>query len=299
MQSYLRSNSSGNTGNDHENVSLASSADDTGDETSTSMAMMTAPNGQHRSEQELTAEARKLRREQRKKERQLTVAAGTKATKQLAKSTIWIILVIGLVFCFCDVIYIMNRLERADTSPESKSSSRRTFSSSTLQIRHQPGMIPAGDEVKKMKQKKQENLPWIKPNHKPELHKSGAAATLTPSQTKAMVEAKSEVIRLIEAAGIAFDPYSDQDDAELLIELPYWENITTMYGDKPIIYGLDQGYCQQFQSQTDPSDHLIGVAGTFNSGTNLLGECRGTMRFFGSSGRIICHILSTFMCDVC
>ena len=45
---------------------------------------------------------------------------------------------------------------------------------------------------------------------------------------------------------------------------------SSLYGPEPVVYGLDT--CASFRDSSDPADHFIGVAGTFNSGTNLLSE---------------------------
>ena len=45
---------------------------------------------------------------------------------------------------------------------------------------------------------------------------------------------------------------------------------SSVYGKEPIIYGLDT--CELFRESSDPADHFLAVAGTFNSGTNLLSE---------------------------
>mmetsp|Transcript_1080 Transcript_1080/g.2376 ORF Transcript_1080/g.2376 Transcript_1080/m.2376 type:complete len:558 (-) Transcript_1080:1308-2981(-) len=314
----IRSNST--TNDDDNDVSMVSSSEDDGgstkgDETSSKNAMMMNSH----SKQELTAEVRKLRRELRKKERlagnKATIAttAGTRQTKQLTNSTVWVILVIGLTFCLCDVLYIIHRLDSKEQSSRAAAaeegvvtkSSLRISSSSTTDNNNNvavsiPGKKQTKNIINKNKNKKNdphsaEYQPWIQSNHKPKLTKQddggggdvgggggedGGAENnvihqhqqLTPTQTEEMMDAKSEVVRLINAAGIPFDPFNDLDDLDLLVELPYWSNITSMYGPEPTIYGLDEGYCQQFQTQSDPGDHLIGVAGTFNSGTNLLAE---------------------------
>ena len=292
----IRTNST--TNDDCDNISVVSSSGDDGStadghyDAPSSTAMMNSQS----SKQELTAEVRKLRRELRKKERRLagkagamTTTAGTRQTKQLANSTVWVILVIGLVFCLCDVVYIIHRLDEKTESYRIRSGagvvtkSSLTISTTTGNTAHTLGKKHLKNKIGSFKNdpKSAEYQPWIQSNHKPKLTKgdggvgedgSGVAhQQLTPSQTKEMLDAKSEVVRLINAAGIPFDPFNDKDDLDLLVELPYWSNITSMYGSKPIIYGLDEGYCQQFQAQSDPGDHLIGVAGTFNSGTNLLG----------------------------
>jgi hypothetical protein len=45
---------------------------------------------------------------------------------------------------------------------------------------------------------------------------------------------------------------------------------SSLYGPEPVIHGLNT--CASFRDSSDPADHFLGVAGTFNSGTNLLSE---------------------------
>ena len=52
--------------------------------------------------------------------------------------------------------------------------------------------------------------------------------------------------------------------------LPTWSLVTSLYGDRPQIIGKEQ--CQIFQSQGDLADKFLGVAGPFNTGTNLLAD---------------------------
>jgi hypothetical protein len=48
---------------------------------------------------------------------------------------------------------------------------------------------------------------------------------------------------------------------------PNWSEIEALYGSTPIIYGLET--CEAFRKRPKRS---LGVAGTFNSGTNLLAQ---------------------------
>jgi hypothetical protein len=50
--------------------------------------------------------------------------------------------------------------------------------------------------------------------------------------------------------------------------LPTWSTVQRLYGDAPKIYGLDT--CEKFRNTTEPSLTFLAMAGTFNSGTNLL-----------------------------
>eukprot|EP00984_Skeletonema_dohrnii_P018858 scaffold8920_cov84-Skeletonema_dohrnii-CCMP3373.AAC.4 len=51
-------------------------------------------------------------------------------------------------------------------------------------------------------------------------------------------------------------------------QLPTWKDITSMYGDKPVIHGLET--CEQYRKMVKPEDRTIGPAGLFNTGTNLI-----------------------------
>jgi len=74
---------------------------------------------------------------------------------------------------------------------------------------------------------------------------------------------QKEILRVLEQAGVTVD------DATLAT-LPKWSAITSMYGPKPIIYGLDT--CERFRSSFNLEERFIGPAGIFNTGTNLLAE---------------------------
>lgn len=54
-----------------------------------------------------------------------------------------------------------------------------------------------------------------------------------------------------------------------VMTLPKWSQVIKLYGDKPVILGLET--CQEFQSKVPLSKRHIGVAGTFNSGTTAFG----------------------------
>jgi len=77
--------------------------------------------------------------------------------------------------------------------------------------------------------------------------------------------AKAPILKLLREAGVR------DIDAEMMERLPTWKQVTDLYGTEPVLYGLDT--CQAFrESGEDPGEHLLGVAGTFNTGTNLLAE---------------------------
>ena len=78
---------------------------------------------------------------------------------------------------------------------------------------------------------------------------------------------KEHIFEILKQAGI--DVLKDLDQ-ETMDALPSWSQVQRLFGDKPRIYGLDR--CQEFRDSTDPTIRFFGIAGTFNTGTNLLSE---------------------------
>lgn len=76
---------------------------------------------------------------------------------------------------------------------------------------------------------------------------------------------KERILQILAEAG-----FNDHVDEKTLRELPTWSEVTSLYGEHPLIYGMDQ--CEVFQKRFDQAEHYLGAAGTFNSGTNLLSE---------------------------
>ena len=71
------------------------------------------------------------------------------------------------------------------------------------------------------------------------------------------------IVKILTAANVEIDE-------ELAEQLPTWDDIVSMYGDKPIIHGLET--CQTYRDTVKPEDRMLGPAGMFNTGTNLLFE---------------------------
>ena len=62
----------------------------------------------------------------------------------------------------------------------------------------------------------------------------------------------------------------DHVDPQTLDKLPTWTEVTTLYGSEPVYIGLET--CQDFQDLPDVAEHFVSTAGTFNTGTNLMAE---------------------------
>lgn len=73
---------------------------------------------------------------------------------------------------------------------------------------------------------------------------------------------REELVAILNDAGVT------EIDVETLSLLPKWETVVKLYGDKPVIYGLDT--CEDFRQRIPRNDASLAVAGIFNTGTNLL-----------------------------
>ena len=72
---------------------------------------------------------------------------------------------------------------------------------------------------------------------------------------------KSQLLELLSKAGVEPTP-------DLLQQLPPYDEIVKLYGNQPLIHGLDT--CETYRRIIPPQNRSIGPAGMFNTGTNLL-----------------------------
>jgi hypothetical protein len=166
-------------------------------------------------------------------------------TRSSGGSVVWKILMIGLIVSLVDVVYIMGFVERQnlrqDTHPAT--SSRHSFQDPP---------------------KTRETPPKLE--DRPFSENSGVIRE-SRNHTAGSLADKKQILDLLSRAGINVDPEEDRD---LLQELPTWSEVVDLYGPKPVVYGLEE--CDRFQHRSDPADHFVATAGTFNSGTNLMSE---------------------------
>jgi hypothetical protein len=57
---------------------------------------------------------------------------------------------------------------------------------------------------------------------------------------------------------------------EDLENLPTWQEIESLIGNKPVILGLNS--CEVFRNTIPPIRRMLGASGMFNSGTNLVSK---------------------------
>jgi hypothetical protein len=165
-------------------------------------------------------------------------------TRSRGGSVVWKILTIGLMFSLVDVVYIMGFVERQNLGQDTRPISSQHSFQDPPKTRETPP---------KLKDRPfSENSNVIRESRN---HTVGSLAD------------KKQILDLLSRAGINVDPEEDRD---LIQELPTWSEVVGLYGPKPVIYGLEE--CDRFQQRSDPADHFVSTAGTFNSGTNLMAE---------------------------
>jgi hypothetical protein len=73
---------------------------------------------------------------------------------------------------------------------------------------------------------------------------------------------KERVVAVLKEAGITVK------DAKAIEQLPTWTQVTDLYGDRPIIAGLER--CADFRAKVPAERRMLGAAGMFSTGTNLV-----------------------------
>ena len=66
---------------------------------------------------------------------------------------------------------------------------------------------------------------------------------------------REKVVEILHRAGVRFD-------LEVLKILPLWSDVESLYGEEPVILGLEQ--CQAFREKYPLSKRFIGIAGQHN-----------------------------------
>jgi hypothetical protein len=88
----------------------------------------------------------------------------------------------------------------------------------------------------------------------------GETNTETELSLEDVKKGREELLAILEDAGV-------QDiDAASIAKLPTWSQVRKLYGDKPVVYGLET--CERFRNTIPKDDASVGTAGLFNTGTN-------------------------------
>ncbi|KAL7565086.1 hypothetical protein ACA910_005094 [Epithemia clementina (nom. ined.)] len=92
---------------------------------------------------------------------------------------------------------------------------------------------------------------------------AGRGQTGAPVYWEDAIRKRREVIDILEQAGIKID-------LELLRRLPKWKDVSKLYGDQPVILGMER--CQEFCREHRPANRTAAIAGMFNTGTNAMAQ---------------------------
>ena len=116
--------------------------------------------------------------------------------------------------------------------------------------------LPQHIELYKIQQKqKHDRVRIVAPNTR------GAAIEQKNSNEHTIIDPR--IAKILHSANVDIEEYSAS-------QLPNWNDVVTLYGDKPILYGLET--CETYRATIKPEDRMAGPAGLFNTGTNLLFE---------------------------
>jgi hypothetical protein len=74
---------------------------------------------------------------------------------------------------------------------------------------------------------------------------------------------REQIVQVLHQAGVQFD-------LDVLKILPYWSDVKDLYGEEPVILGLEQ--CPRFRKKHPPSKRFVGITGQHNCGTNAMAK---------------------------
>ena len=85
--------------------------------------------------------------------------------------------------------------------------------------------------------------------------------TLDQASWDEAMAGREKVVDILMKAGLLID-------LDVLKLLPTWDEVQKLYGDEPVILGLDR--CQAFRKAHKPSNRFFAIAGQHNCGTNAM-----------------------------
>lgn len=235
---------------------------------------------------------RRRRRKQKRRRPMIDPAAFEK------RSLLWFLFLVGVIVCLADVAYILRYVDDTKSSstdhhPHQALSSRtlrdavRQSSNSLKETLEGMEMLIGSndqefsnsglslEEFKIMNRQLRDHEAEIYKPKTVHLHsgkEEEKPPPLTDDEWVQIVETKKPILEMLQHAFKLKQPVDlrTEVDPQTLRDLPTWEQVTHLYGDKPRIKGLEQ--CEAFQNHSEKAEHFLAVAGSFNSGTNLMSE---------------------------
>ena len=163
-----------------------------------------------------------------------------------------------VVFSYCTTSILLFHLEKQDGITNVYNAM-----SENLDLDRNDGLtmdLSSGENKEKQDQH-DASLPKLKHGR---VHADGNAdGNVKAGVDKTIQKGKEPIVRILKKSRLKVTP-------EIKQNLPTWEEVTSIYGSKPKIIGLET--CSTFQSTIPESDAYIAPSGMFNTGTNLLAE---------------------------
>jgi hypothetical protein len=82
----------------------------------------------------------------------------------------------------------------------------------------------------------------------------------SPITYEQAIKGREKIVAILNDAGVS------EMDPQTILKLPKWSSVTKLYGEGPVVHGLER--CAKFQETAALDDASIGTAGIFNTGTN-------------------------------
>ena len=189
---------------------------------------------------------------------------GTKIRASNAASASTWFVIIMMLFVIADVLYLYrisnNALQAHEGGSSKNISEKKTYRAQQVINDHRP-----------IQQHQQQPGQAIPIDHS--TIKSETKDVITDSMSNANpndnIDDKQRIFDILYQAGVNVTDTNDIDQ-ETIDKLPTWKTIQTLFGTGPRILGLER--CEEFRNSIDPTVRFFGIAGTFNTGTNLLAE---------------------------
>ena len=206
--------------------------------------------GSERQQQQDTVTARnKTTTSRRRKRKTTTKPTGSSNHKG---SIIWTILTLGLMCSLATNVYIAGYLERQKIGAAANNNedhSKNFHNDDEFKPKEDDGTDLKQYDVHKLLRR---NKAKANNNNNNNNSNNNNNRNLDEPEHENLFAGKERIVALITAAGIDLDP---KEDEELIRDLPLWSDFVSLYGDKPIIHGLDR--CEHFQTHSDRADHFV------------------------------------------
>ncbi|KAL7530900.1 hypothetical protein ACHAXR_003739 [Thalassiosira sp. AJA248-18] len=174
--------------------------------------------------------------------------------------------------------HVMKENIKQGSSGSNNESQLRSNKAGAIQNQNQKRVNTNGDIVDRKTHKMKENTKKVSSdsNNGSQLQSNKVGASENQNQNRVTTvdakgdDAERKTHQLDERIANILKSANVEVDEETASQLPTWATVVEMYGEEPIIYGLET--CEPYRQSVKPEDRMTGPAGIFNTGTNLYFE---------------------------